>query len=902
MREIRNEHEQVSSRDSNDIVRNFGYRSDVFRVVLRELDALWERVKKDSECRVTYENWVNYLNMICGIPLSEENAEELFLIHTYLATLAKLIVWKVLDEVSFDSEQIVSVIEGGFFERQGIENFLEGDFFGWIVYAAARDTGVKIVRELLNVFGKCECEEFSGDALKLLYHELVGSEVRHGLGEVYTPDWLAHRMVRRLIQRNPRGSFLDPACGSGSFLYFVIEEKKNKLLIDKDRLLEHILKSVAGIDIHPLAVIMARTNYLLALGDLLKARCQGVSIPVYMFDSIRLPDERPQYHLGIKVPSLKVRLGERDFFFPDRLFQSPAFYDEVVDVVVEFVLQNIGKAILESDFVDFISARKLVWAEDEDFVAAIFCIAEVLMSLIGKGANSFWVWMLKNSGRSVFLKERFDFMIGNPPWVTFRSVMPGNQEFLKELAISHYNLLSGRSRGVLIPHLEVATLFLLCAADFYLRKRGVIAFILPKSIFNADQHDGLRQGKFRKVNLNFVEIWDCEKVRPLFSHPSCVLFAQKQSGAKISYPIPGQILIGKLERHDALLREAEGNLSVVDAKFYLHRRGSRSFWSVEESGVAVGEESFYKKYFREGATIAPRLCWFVEIKEIRDDMSVYVKSSEELRRSAAKTYRDFELAGNVEGNFLFATLLSKDILPFGHLDYRFVVLPIEHVNNGNRLINRDEAEDRGFVYLAEWLERVEELWNKKRGIKAEKISAIERLDYYRKLSSQDPCAKYRVLYIGRGGSVCACVREDRPVDLEINGRVIHIDKFIAESLTYCFETSDESEAFYLVAILNSFLVSRMVKSTNIYRDIHKRVFDLPIPHFNTLNDIHVSLAQLGRICSLKVEGWLKLVRQSGFKDISKLRLEVRRMLKDELCEIDTLVQRLLSLRCGALVY
>src|SRR3990167_2831789 len=87
--------------------------------------------------------------------------------------------------------------------------------------------------------------------------------------------------------------------------------------------------------------------------------------------------------------------------------------------------------------------------------------------------------------------------------------------------------------------------------DLYLKNNGTIAFVLPRSLFSADQHDRLRRGDFKigeDAKLHWREIWDCENVTPLFNVPSCVLIADKGKTAKIEYPASGQILSGKLER------------------------------------------------------------------------------------------------------------------------------------------------------------------------------------------------------------------------------------------------------------------------------------------------------------------------------------------------------------------
>ena len=55
-------------------------------------------------------------------------------------------------------------------------------------------------------------------------------------------------------------------------------------------LLRRICQNVVGIDLNPLAVIAARTNYLLALGPLLKLRGnEPLEIPVYLADSVMTP-------------------------------------------------------------------------------------------------------------------------------------------------------------------------------------------------------------------------------------------------------------------------------------------------------------------------------------------------------------------------------------------------------------------------------------------------------------------------------------------------------------------------------------------------------------------------------------------------------------------------------------
>lgn len=886
--------QEILSPKTENIVKDFGINSHAFQTILSELSSLWEKVKEGSEFKVAYENWEKYLRIVYGTSVAEE---ELFMRHTYLAILAKLMVWSRISEAPLNNEQIISVLEGEFFKRQGLENFLEEDFFSWIVRGKTKDAGTEIARKLLSLLRKYNFRELSEDVLKSLYQELVDPKTRHDLGEFYTPDWLAHRIVLKLIQKNEECSFLDPACGSGTFLYLTIREKRNRLP-DTHKTLEHILNSVFGVDIHPLAVIVAKANYLLALGDLLKKRRGRISIPVYLSDTIRLPEREVQSTLRAQVPSFKVKIDEMDIYLPEKLLENPTLYDEAINALRNFAIQNIGRRITPEQFSNFIKTHHSNLIKDINVANALFHIAETLKDLIEKNRDSIWAFVLKNIYKPFFLKNRFDFVIGNPPWLAFRYAEPEYQKFLKEQITKNYNLLSGR--GELITHLELGTFFLLRTADLYLKEGGTIAFVLPRSIFTADQHDSLRQGKFRNVNLNFKEVWDCEDVEPLFNVPSCVLIAKKQSNTKVSYPISGQILRADLKQRNSSLDEAERILSVEDVKFYLHKKGKRSFWATEEP---KGEEkgSFYKKYFSQGATIVPRSFWFVEVKDFPlglDPNLPLLETSKRIKNGPVDTYRDIKIEGNVESKFLYYTLLGDGFLPFGYRDLCLIVLPIEPSGNGYRLLRADEARRKGFTNLANWLEKVEEEWNKKRGAKAKNISAIEWLDYRHKLTSQNPQAKYRVLYNTATTFICSCVIEKQDFKKIISNQKIVINGFCADAGTYYFETSEKNEAYYLASVLNSPYVDKLIKPLQTpglfgVRNIHKKVLELPIPKFDPSNNIHLRLAELGKLCSQKITEWLKSGGHGKIKSIGVLRSKVREMLKEELKKIDSLVQQIL---------
>ncbi len=213
---------------------------------------------------------------------------------------------------------------GETFRALGIENFLEGDFLGWYTDEWS-DQLRAAVRRLVRELGDYEPgtsslrPELTQDLLKELYHGLLPRDLRHALGEYYTPDWLAeYTLDRAEYIGRPGVRMLDPACGSGTFLVIAIrrlKEAARALGQSSAEIATAITSGIHGFDLNPLAVIAARTNYLLAAGDLVGA-ITPFRIPVFICDSITgvhveddsAPMKRPVGNNGTKSAAKASRL------------------------------------------------------------------------------------------------------------------------------------------------------------------------------------------------------------------------------------------------------------------------------------------------------------------------------------------------------------------------------------------------------------------------------------------------------------------------------------------------------------------------------------------------------------------------------------------------------------------
>ena len=85
------------------------------------------------------------------------------------------------------------------------------------------------------------------------HNEKVGSQVERSddrikdTGEVFTPMSLVYEMIDEIPEetmQNPESTFLDNSCGSGNFLFGLLDRLTNKFGHDKDHVLTNMIFGV----------------------------------------------------------------------------------------------------------------------------------------------------------------------------------------------------------------------------------------------------------------------------------------------------------------------------------------------------------------------------------------------------------------------------------------------------------------------------------------------------------------------------------------------------------------------------------------------------------------------------------------------------------------------------------
>jgi hypothetical protein len=888
---------------TEDLRRRFGVESPTFVFIRDELQQQLDLVSESPAVRTKFENWEKYLEIVYGDKLA---SSDLFVKHTYVSLLAKVIVYLHLyGGKATTKKEIPEILNGDVFRQYGITNFIEEDFFAWILTPQILDRVAEITTGLIRELIVYDLAAVDEDVFKEFYQELVDPDIRHGLGEYYTPDWLAEYMLTNIFSSKPMASILDPACGSGTFLFTAIRLKSKQLGkrgMPKSEILSHVIDNVVGMDIHPLAVIISRTNYLLALRNLLKERREGaITIPVYLSDSIKLPEFASEVQHHVKV--YKIEASEKSYFaIPEIAASEPSLLDDVIDKMYHYSkryeLGGITKEDALEAFSNAISSHKdrlrseglQVFERD----------LKMLLGLIDRKSNSIWTFILRNIYRPVTLNHRkFDVLAGNPPWIALNIMKNSSyQLFLKESSVK-MGIIDNK-KPHLFTHMEIATLFYLTCTALYLKKKGIISFVMPATMISGDQHSLFRNANFTNVRLGFRKLIDLSNVEPLFNVKSCVLESEFEAITK--YPIDGIIVTGRLSKKNSSFEDAKKQLRFDETAFELESVGTRNF--LRQSQLAqqtIFGRSWYFERFREGATIVPRPFWFVDVVRHPifgvDLERPLVKSGQRSKEKGKKQYQDVNFEGQIEARFLYRIVTGSEMIPFGLTGTNLGILPIEPKNDKYRIIQREEAETRGYNYLAKWLSNAEKTWMEKRATKAKGPSIYKWIDYRRKLTEQNPKKRYAVIYEAVGTYLVATVVDKKKTSVDTSEGKVQTNGTVIDYSTIYYEANDEDEAHYLCAVLNSKKIDDIIKPLQAPglwgpRNIWKKVLEIPIPKFDPKSKIHRRLAEIARECETKVE--LMRGQLSTHHNIGKVRSTIRGSLGNQLAEVTEMTAEILS--------
>ena len=731
------------------IEARLGAASSSYLLDRATISAIYQRSKSQPSVAMKRMLWARLLTSALGTQF--EDTDDLFIEHTLLVNSAEIIAHAVLG-LRPETISPTALLSGEQFAASGVYGVVEQDFFDWIVEV---EDGRAFVRTLSRRLARFNWSAVQQDVLKVLYESIIGAETRKNLGEYYTPDWLAHVVVEETVDAPLTQRVFDPACGSGTFLFHAIRryvaaaEAADVALPDQ---INGVTRSVIGMDLHPVAVILARVTYLLAIGRdrLRNPTRETVHIPVYLGDSLQWQEQsRDLWSAG----NLTVRVDENqelfdsELRFPDALLDDAARFDELVNE-----LANRAASRRLDPAVPSLNAVFRRLNIPQQYRAVIEETFRAMCRLHDEGRDHIWGYYVRNLARPMWLAReanRIDVLIGNPPWLAYRHMTSEMQ-----VAFRHMSEARGLWAGAeMATHQDLAGLFAVRSCELYLRNGGRFGLVLPNTAIDRQHYHGFRSGQYGDatvgVTMVFSTPWDLRRIRPhFFPRASSVVFGTREDRRSETMPEEAEIWMGRLPSTNATWEHA--NAALTRRRGRLRRATTLS-------------RSLYASAFTQGATFSPH---FVFVVAERSAPALGLPAGRVSVCSSRSVYerRPWKqlpsLTGVVESEFIRPFHNGENVFPYRVGETGMVVVPC------NRRGLLDNAEIELSPGFSQWWEQAEEVWQNNRT--SERLSLFQRLDYQSTLSKQFPVAPLRVVY-NRAGMHLVAAKVINPRALIANG-------------------------------------------------------------------------------------------------------------------------------------
>ena len=815
------------------------------RAALRDM---YEANRGNPEIQIKRELWAKLLTTALGTQFGDDE-DDLFVEHTLLVATAECVAHAVLGYPITQLEPS-SLLRGELFGQQSqIHGVVDHDFFDWPLNCG--ESGTVWLAALARRLQQFDWSNVTHDVMKTIYESVIGVDTRKRLGEYYTPDFLAEAMIQEVVTDPLQMTVLDPSCGSGTFLFHAVRgylAAAERAGIANGDAVAGVARRVFGVDVHPVAVTLARVTYLLAIGaERLSASDRGpLRIPVFLGDALQWGQRGDIF----ASETLNVTTSDGAHLFADQLRFPQALLADAdrFDALVSDLAEMATTREPSSRPTVFASIANRHGLSETDAVT-MRATFEAMCRLHDERRDHIWGYYVRNLARPAWLAlpdNRCDVLIGNPPWLAYRHMTESMKGVFREMSTTR-GLWSGRH---VATHQDLADLFVVRAVEQYLRVDGCLAFVMPAGVRTREQSEGLRAGRYAvgqsdNVCINWKMPWDLSDIsHTFFPRTACVVFGTR---SRESLKLASQY-----ERWSGKLRNPNADWDSVRASL------ARTV-HVDEAVEATQQLSPYKPIFRNGANIYPRLLTTVKPdtapplgvgsgrRAVRSDRGIYAKY-------AWKTLPD--LRGVVEQEFVFPLLMGESVLPFMQRQPLEALLPFD----GRRML--DNAAIDAHEGLARWWHAATSLWGEHA---VSSLSLQESLDHYGKLSSQFPLSDIRVVCAVSGMHVTAC-------------RVTDADALVEHQLDWAPMRSVE-EAQFLCAVLNSTAVTKavepyMVSGKGGGRHIGSHLWKLPIPLYDSSDRLHRHLASLGA----EAERFMGNLEIPAMKAHGRMRARVRESL------------------------
>ena len=838
---------------------HFGSDSDAFRAGNLLLQEAYDQHGEAPTVAVKRRLWQDLLQVALGkdAAAAGDESDWLFIRHTYITSLIAVIMQQQLlgDVVRHAAERPDDLLKGRILaEQSDLHGVIDADLFTWPTEVGEN----AYLCEIARVVEQFDWSQNATEVAPTLYQNVITPKERKDLGEYYTPRWLAKEITDTVVDDPLNQRVLDPACGSGTFIETAVERILGHAEdLTATETLQKLQQNIVGIDIHPVAVQLAKATWVMAAADTIRAaRAEDpssgtVSAPIYLGDSMQL-----RYNTGDMFAEHSIELETHEtlsgqetpitFSIPKELAHQQSDIDHLISAMATTIDQGMDAQHVAD-----------AYEMSDECRQSMRNVADQMKELHAADRNHVWAYYIRNMIRpAVIAEEKVDRIIGNPPWLTYGQSADIIRTELREMSEKRYQIWAG---GNLVSHQDIATLFYTRCTELYARPGTKVGMVMPHSVLHTGQHLRWRSGNYKRkggrnatsigLDLRVHEPWDLDNVVPdFFPMPASVVFAEYDGMGQGTALAPATVQVWRgdwQENYAGISRKSEA-LHHDDGKF----------------------KSPYAELSSNGATIYDRRLFFVETVPYTAMLRATNTTNVQPRLSShdKMNYEGYlnQMEGVVNNDHLFDVYLGECVAPYVTLGPLKAALPVHRPTMTMPLSHdacKNDKHDACQLDVAALHPTMQRRWNNADVMYSEAHKNQANKDLYKnlnhlnKLTSQldylreviNGTEKVRVAYTGIGTPTATIITDDHA---------------LLDNALYQTVCGSEDEAHFLMALLNSSELATRAKPfcpTNWakkIRDFHKHGWKLPIPRYDVYDPLHVRLSALGTTAERECQAFI----------------------------------------------
>lgn len=643
---------------------------------------------------------------------------------------------------------------------------------------------------------------------------------------------------------------------------------------EKQELKNKILNNVYGIDINPLSVLSARVGYYLALspfGDL-----ENIEIPIYLGDSAIIPIEETIDNIDCYRYSITNNMKSFDIILPARLVKQKNF-GKIMSSLQTAVVTEEKEILFEMIKGNLLDEEK----KSSTLISLIKVMSNDLIDLHKNNWDGIWIRIATNFMMIARLSE-FDFIVGNPPWVKWEHLPSKYADKIKELCnVKHIFSTRGRFGGT---QLNICALIANVVATNWLKKTGILAFLMPDSIMSQNSYEEFRYfytnyEKNDRLYLQQIDKWE-KPLKPFSSGGVSVsqdFNTYYYSFNKVDYSKGINVkVISRLNNVTDI--EINKRNYFEEIKEYLTFKNKKaaqlskktsafSYLSDKYDFSEIIGESDYE--YRTGVEFTPQELYML-IGAGKSEVEGHYKFYNKKFSRSKYIVDDTPVSGwDLPTKYIYPIVTGPSLTPFkSNISNEFCIIPYNENETNKPIDVASMMSNSGKLF--NYLLNHQNLINSQ----SEKSKIMRRGDEFYALSKIGPYTFSKYLVAARDNTkFCASVIKTSNTPWGEKKQSICVKHTIIIGRTQKGRFIEEDEAYYISGILNSDIIIEYIQSTFKSNGYSLKKARFYLPEYDDLNDIHRNISFLAKKASTSDN---KKEIQSIQVEITKLYLKICR--------------------------